>query len=349
MPEPTVLKGTENYTEPSQKELSDFRSWVIKSYPFGFVWGHKFSTLDNYRMTKEYQEWVQSNDYAKKYVAAQLVPGTEEKAARYLAGKQNAPSVTAGAAAGTGLGLKMPVRWGSKVENGYVFQVGYDEEGNEVSVDAIGRASGSEDELAAQKLAWEKERFGLEEGVNPYEQAEIDYRNASLAGEKERQGEMINWYKQEQQANLDSQRQERLATLRANPASWLEYASLAGETPAVQPWMQPLAPENYNTLKGAGIINASQLGNVSPEQMGRNAFETGKELPGWNPEGESLGGLPQLKTPSAQYMARMTPSAQEQFYGYEKARTGARPEDTKWRMWNSAPPSGVNASLRRMR
>jgi hypothetical protein len=56
-------------------------------------------------------------------------------------------------------------------------------------------------------------------------------------------------------------------------------------------------------------------------------------------------GLPNLLRPSAQYNARMGPTAQQQYLGYEQARTGAIPEETQFRMWSMAPPSGSPVSL----
>lgn len=140
------------------------------------------------------------------------------------------------------------------------------------------------------------------------------------------QEEMINWYREQQAAELESQKQARLAQLRANPASWLEYASLAGEQPAVQPWMVPLSPQDYD-------------------------MQAGQPLPGWTPQSESktLKNLPELTKPSAQYAARIPPSSRQQYYGYEQARTGARPEDVEWRMWSQAPPGSAGGGLRYVR
>ncbi len=156
------------------------------------------------------------------------------------------------------------------------------------------------------------------EPISPYEQAELDQR-AQL------QGALIEWQRQQQQMQLEAEKQARLAQLRANPASWLEYASLAGETPAIQPWMLPLMPQQY---QGA---------------------QAGQALPGWTPSG-SLSGLPELTTPSMQYQARIGPTSQQQYGGYQQARTAATPEETQWRNWmTTAPPSGQYRGLRRQR
>jgi len=47
-------------------------------------------------------------------------------------------------------------------------------------------------------------------------------------------------------------------------------------------------------------------------------------------------------TPSAQYAARMGPTALAQYYGYQQADTGAPADETKWRMWNQAPVGGAS-------
>lgn len=115
--------------------------------------------------------------------------------------------------------------------------------------------------------------------------------------------------------NYELQRQAQLASLRAQPASWLEYASLAKQAPAVQPWMLPLAG-SWNT--GA---------------------QAGGSLPNWALEGP-LTGLQPLITPSAQYWQQISPQSRQQYQGYEQARTGATPETSQWRIWQMAPPRG---------
>lgn len=170
--------------------------------------------------------------------------------------------------------------------------------------------------------------------ISPYEQAGLgyqqeqldeqirqfnlqqDFMKQQLAAESQRQSQMIDWYREQEQIQQEAQRQTQLANLRANPESWLEYASLAGETPVVQPWMVPLSPPGMPLSPGQG-------------------------LPGWTTQGESLQSLPELKTPSAQYIARIPPSARAQYGGYEQARTGARPEDVNWLLSSTvAPPGG---------
>ena len=138
-----------------------------------------------------------------------------------------------------------------------------------------------------------------------------------------RQEQMLGWYREQQTAQLEQERQQRLAQLRANPASWLEYASYAGQTPAIQPWMLPLMPQQYG-------------------------WQAGQAIPGYQAGGERMN-LPTLTTPSAQYQSRVGPTAMAQYGGYEQARTGSRPEETQWRLWQQAPPSGRFPGVRQTR
>ncbi len=113
-----------------------------------------------------------------------------------------------------------------------------------------------------------------------------------------------------QQEQLAAEKQQRLATLAANPQSWLEYAALAGTPPVIQPWMLPLGYQQYG-------------------------FQVGQPIPGVS-QG-NYASLPELMTPSTQYYARMSPSARSQYAGYQKARQGLTPSDTEFYLWNQVP------------
>lgn len=146
--------------------------------------------------------------------------------------------------------------------------------------------------------------------IDPAEKARLDLANRQFG-----------YTQQQDAARLASEKEARLANLRANPTSWLEAASLSGQTPVVQPWMVPLMPQQYAT----GV---------------------GQKIPGYNPDINNPNmNLPALDTPSAQYQARISPSSLAQYQGYQQAATGARPEDTKWWLWNQAPPSGNNPGV----
>lgn len=159
---------------------------------------------------------------------------------------------------------------------------------------------------------YQQQELALAQQKAEWQRAQDEWQRQEAARQAELQRERDLWMQEQEKARLEAERQARLAQLRANPASWLEYASFAGETPVIQPWMLPLMPKGY---------------------------AIGQELPGWTPE-DSLSGLLELTMPSSQYMSRLTPSAREQYYGYQKARTGAMPEDIQWRFWSQAPPSG---------
>ena len=158
--------------------------------------------------------------------------------------------------------------------------------------------------------------------VSPAQQAQIDATNAQLAESKLNDQNTFAY----QQAQIQAQKDQQLASLRAQPASWLEYASLSNTTPLVQPWMAPLSPDQYG-WKGAQV---------------------GGAIPNWDAtkSQDSLqGNLPSLTTPSAQYMSRIAPSAREQYYGYQQATTGATPADTQWQLWSRGAPSGNNSGV----
>lgn len=143
-------------------------------------------------------------------------------------------------------------------------------------------------------------------------------QQAQLEFNRQKQAQDLAWAQQQQQASLDAEKAQRLATLSANPQSWLEAASLSGNAPVIQPWMVPLMPQDYGLSSGAAIPNWSAT---------------------------DMSNMPDITTPSAQYMARIAPSSQEQLYGYEKAKTGASPADTQWRIWSRAPTGGKNTGL----
>lgn len=289
--------------------------------------------------------------------------------------------------------------------------------------------------------------------ITPWQQSQLDLQQSQLA---------------QQEAQFQAQRateQERyLANLRAQPASWLEYAELQKEPAVVQPWMEPLMRAQYEGLdvgepipgtgmdyqywgepmgglvptnmptspyeipedwrpqlpEGYGVsytgdepyskeeekrlnamykhildrlvADATGGGYLSEgwwalpmeekaalqeeaQQLARTEYknETGDDYPVYptssspsqgyitGPEGMPGVGanygmwlqsvrpqkgrrtdyslLPELTPPSVQYQARMGPTATQQFYGYEQARTAEPPEHTQWKLWSQAPAS----------
>lgn len=171
-------------------------------------------------------------------------------------------------------------------------------------------------EQAEATRAWQEQQ-ATQAGTQWQQQFAQSQMQAQRQYEMQQQqwGQQMQW--SQQQAMMQQQEAERRerARLSAQPMSWLQYASYTGETPAIQPWMEPL--------------------------MGGQA---GQAIPGWTPEGGEA--MPTLTTPSAQLWGRMGPQAQQMYAGYKQARTGVRPEETAFRMGAGAPPGGRATSLR---
>ncbi len=163
----------------------------------------------------------------------------------------------------------------------------------------------------AAKEATDKEKTARE-------QSQQEYQNqlAIMQMMQQRQQTMAqtNLQYQMQQQQLAAEKEQRLAELAANPASWLEYASLSGQPAKVQPWMLPLGYQQYGY----------QIGQEIPSTAGAT----------------SMAGLPELTTPSTQYLARMSPSQRQQYYGYQKAKKGLTPSDTEYYLWSQVPRGG---------
>ena len=233
-----------------------------------------------------------------------------------------------------------------------------------------------QEKMAEHKRQFEVTQAWLQEQAG----TEATWRQQQLAAQKEQQQQQIAWQREQQTAQLGAEKEARLAQLRANPASWLEYASLAGQTPVVQPWMtplgtpQPLPPgvtsqpgeqwgagqplPGYTGLPKAKTYISTPEGDwYTPVDVDP---QTGRQTPSGPPvpreeylkltygaQDTSLRSLPALTTPSAQYQARMGPTATQQYGGYERARTGAPLEETQWRLWAGAPPTGRYTGARR--
>ncbi len=149
---------------------------------------------------------------------------------------------------------------------------------------------------------------------------------------------------QQQQAQAATELQERqfASQLSANPINWLQFAAFTGQQPVIQPWMVPLGFQNTG-------------GNISPQGL-----QAGQPISGFQPTGgtatatgsvgnQTFGNLPQLTTPSAQLQARWGPTAQAQFLGFERARTGASPSETQFRLGSGRAPSGQFGGFSRFR
>ena len=153
------------------------------------------------------------------------------------------------------------------------------------------------------------------------QQADMDWQQfeAQMAMQEKQLASEDQW----RQSQMDLYNKQYGAQLAAQPHSWLEYSAFTGETPVVQPWMQPLSSGDYPQL------------------------QAGQEIPGYS--ATDMTGMPDLLRPSRQYQARMGPTAEQQWLGYQQADQGAIPEETLWRQQSAAPPSGRFAGLSRRR
>jgi len=155
------------------------------------------------------------------------------------------------------------------------------------------------------------ERYGAGMGSQEYGLRKQELRLA----EQQMKMEM-----QQRQQQMEMQQQQYLAQLAANPMSWLEYAAAAGTTPAIQPWMLPLMSQEYSQL------------------------QAGQAIPGYGGTA-GMTEMPELINPSAQYLSRMGPTAQAQYYGYQHAQQAALPAETEFRQWSASAPGGANRGL----
>jgi hypothetical protein len=171
--------------------------------------------------------------------------------------------------------------------------------------------------------------------------------NANTELEKER----LAWEKEQAAKTSEEAKQARLAALKANPGSWMEYQAELGQDPVVQPWMQPLlagSKVGQKITEGWATPPASTTFSVSPIKIdklldggvsgsGQSTVNGNNYIP--------TDKLPELTTPGAQYYARMNPDYQAQFGSYEQARTGNTPEATKYRLWQRAPSGGNGTNV----
>ncbi len=342
-----------------REERSAYNAWFKEKHPTEYLWAGPSDRL--------YEQWVkegrpgapaQMTQYAadiyRKYigelppkvsVAEEEAVGPEIEVGLAVKGEERA--VTEAEAA-----LPQPaVRWDVEIDEdtGYRVQVGYDKDGNVVSYEPIGAPpaeptrygvpDGAPKDPFGRTATW-NERLGSwdyppewgqpEAGwVSPFEEEE-----AATRAQEAQQRIAIEQQQAQQQAEYYAWQQEEArrqygAQLAAQPQSWLQYAAYTGEQPAIQPWMQPLMPQQY-------------------EQLG-----AGAAIPGWQAQQagqmggvQGMAGLPELTRPSRQYQARMGPTALAQYSGYQQARTGASPEEQQWRLWSGAPPGGQYQGLR---
>ncbi len=192
--------------------------------------------------------------------------------------------------------------------------------------------SQAEIELAQERFEFEKQQ-ALPRDITPFQEEQFGFQQRQFDVQQQQFQAQLGF--QQQQAQLAAQQQQRQfqSQLAANPINWLQYAAYTGQPPVVQPWMVPLGAQNDPQRLQAG----QPLPGFQPQSF------TGNQL---LPAG-SFSDLPQLTTPSAQLQSRWGPTAQAQFLGFERARTGASPQETQFRLASGRAPTGARTGFTR--
>jgi len=141
----------------------------------------------------------------------------------------------------------------------------------------------------------------------------------------------------------------------AEPSATTQPAPVVEEAPPIEEPPKRITSKlnkmNVPSFARGGVVNRPTLAMVgengpeaiipiSPSQNVPNQQSVPRNTAQQPNTQAGLWGLQQLTRPSRQYEARMGPTALAQYYGYEKARTGAPYEQTQWNLWSMAPPSG---------
>ncbi len=156
--------------------------------------------------------------------------------------------------------------------------------------------------------------------ISPFQQQQFGLQQQQVESQQQQFQQQLEFQQQQAQQQAELQRQQEMARLAANPINWLQYSAFTGEQPVQQPWMVPLG------FQGTGT-------NIAPQGV-----QPGQPIPGV--QGSNFSNLPALRTPSAQLQARWGPTAQAQWLGYSRARTGASPEETSFRAASGRAPAG---------
>jgi hypothetical protein len=180
---------------------------------------------------------------------------------------------------------------------------------------------------------------------NAYKQGLLT--NDQYANETNRiQTEYQNNYWQGQLGNERTQQQidqnNYLAQMAAKPINWIQYNQAAGQPTVAQPWMSALGGAQTGTVIGGQQYQTgvSNPGGQSGEVLG-NYTQVGASTPGTSVAGTpNTMGLPELTMPSMQTYNLMPNSSQQQWQGYEQARTGRTPEDLQQMLWMRSAPTG---------
>jgi len=109
----------------------------------------------------------------------------------------------------------------------------------------------------------------------------------------------------------------------------------------------PSGPQLDTRQTVRGTQPSTRYGGTTPTGAQTPQWVSGSQAP--QSSQYPLGGMPEMVRPSRQYQARMGPTALQQYYAYNQARTGTTPEELQWRLRNTAPPGGGYSGLTWMR
>lgn len=340
----------------TKTELVAFQDWYARNVNW---FGSLGVTQANFRQNRNYQQWISQG--APGYEGALITPRTraitqrpefaEREAQRAL--DVAAPPVPPTPPTPAGAGVEAPPFPTEPPPSG--FRWAFDRDLNRWVPQFFGLTAQqrSQRELAEQQL--ELQRQGAQpQPITPFQEQQFGFQQQQAEqGEAFRQQQLQ--FQQSQQAQSQAQFQQQLqfqqeqvaatqaeqerqyrSQLAANPINWLQYSAYTGEAPVIQPWMTPLGFQN-------------QGGAVSPQGL-----QAGQPIPGFQGQAgqreiQTFAGLPQLTTPSAQLQARWGPTAQAQFLGYRRARTGAAPQETQFRLGAGRAPAGRFPGFSRFR
>ncbi len=121
-------------------------------------------------------------------------------------------------------------------------------------------------------------------GMTAQESYDIIAMQRQAQGQKEQaQQQAAQLARESQLADLAAQRQKDLAQLASQPQSWLEYSALAGQAPAVQPWMVPLYQQPQGDIKAMGLGGEAGDEPITLANLGAypSTVEAGQAIPGY--------------------------------------------------------------------
>lgn len=218
-------------------------------------------------------------------------------------------------------------------------------------------------------------QFGLDQQqqnwLESYQQQQLN-QSASQFGQQQGLAQQAqDWTQNYQQQGLDLTKNQQttdqnnyLANLATNPVNWIQYNQAKGNPSVAQPWMSELGGQQTGQVLG-------NTGGLAVNQTSQPQPYTGNQNTGYQIQPETFGGsqtprpylataspssgnvsgqpnslgLQELMTPSMQTYNSMMPSQQQQYQGYETARTGRTAADVQANLWRFSAPSGGNQGL----